>query len=75
MILLMQGVYVDWKDLVLNTDCITNARVIVTRLVKGRLSDTTKKVVVPVTAGHENITLALPCEDVLPYSIQVNEMP
>ena len=61
-----------WEGIVLNHECITDARVIVTLLVKGRLSDSTKIVVVPVPDGHENITLVLPCEDALPYTLQVS---
>merc|ERR1719154_961945 len=57
--------------MVLNTECVTAARVVITRLVKGRLSDSTKRVVVDVPKGHENITLVLECDDSLPYSIQI----
>ena len=55
----------------LNPECIKETRVVITRLVKGRLSDSTKRVIVPVPYGHENITLVLPCEDSLPYTLQV----
>ena len=55
----------------LNNECVTETRIIVTRLVKGRLSDTTRRVVVPVPPGRENFTLALLCDDTLPYRIQV----
>ena len=49
--------------------------IIVSRLVKGRLSDSMKTVRVPVAGGEDNITLALECEDKLPYNIQVNTLP
>ena len=49
-----------------------NVVIIVSRLVKGRLSDTMKTVRVPVAGGSDNITLVLDCEDKLPYKIQVN---
>ena len=67
----LKGVFVDWEGMVLNNECVTETRIIVTRLVKGRLSDTTRRVVVPVPPGRENFTLALLCEDTLPYRIQV----
>ena len=67
----LKGVFVDWEGMVLNNECVTDTRIIVTRLVKGRLSDTTKRVVVPVPLGRENFTLVLLCEDTLPYNIQV----
>ena len=69
--LLFQGLFLDWEGIVLNAECVSAAKVVITRLVKGRLSDITKRVVVDVPRGHENITLVLECEDFLPYSIQV----
>ena len=51
-----------------------NVVIIVSRLVKGRLSDTTKTVRVPVPGGADNITLVLDCEDKLPYRVQVNAL-
>ena len=61
----------DWSDLIVNTECVNKIIVVVSRLVVGRLSDTVKTVRIPVHQGETNITLALPCEDKLPYSIQV----
>ena len=41
---------------------------------KGRLSDTTKTVRVPVAGAADNVTLVLDCEDKLPYRVQVNTL-
>ena len=35
-----QGVFLEWEGIVLNKECVKRARLLVTRLVKGRLSDT-----------------------------------
>ena len=51
-----------------------NVVIIVSRLVKGRLSDSMKTVRVPVPGGADNITLILDCEDKLPYRVQVNTL-
>ena len=67
----LKGVFVDWKDLVINTKCVKKVVIVVSRLVKGRLSDHVKTVRVPVPPGQHNMTLALQCEDKLPYNIQV----
>ena len=84
----LKGLLVDWSGLVANTDCVRyrglkfilnvllisrrNVVIIVSRLVKGRLSDTMKTVRVPVAGGADNFTLVLDCEDKLPYMVQVN---
>ena len=62
---------VDWAGLTVNMECVRNIEVVVSRLVKGRLSDHVKTVRVPVTRGSDNITLVLPCDDMLPYTVQV----
>ena len=84
----LKGLFVDWSGLVANTDCVRyhgvtfifkclsisrrNVVIIVSRLVKGRLSDTMKTVRVPVAGAADNFTLVLDCEDKLPYMVQVN---
>ena len=52
-------------------DCVRNIELVVSRLVKGRLSDHVKTVRVPVQRDRDNITLVLPCDDMLPYTVQV----
>ena len=68
---LWPGVLLDWEGLVLNTECVKKTVIVVSRLVKGRLSDSVKTVRIAVPRSRTNFTLALPCEDLLPYSIQV----
>ena len=67
----LKGVLLDWDGLVLNTECVRKTVIVVSRLVKGRLSDSVKTVRIAVPRSTTNFTLALPCDDVLPYSIQV----
>jgi len=67
----LKGAFLDWENMVLNMECVKRIEVIVSRLVKGRLSDSVKTIRVPVPRDQENITLVLPCDDMLPYEIQV----
>ena len=67
----LKGVFLDWDGLVLNTECVRKTVIVVSRLVKGRLSDSVKTVRIEVPRDRTNFTLALQCEDLLPYSIQV----
>ena len=67
----LKGVLLDWDGLVLNTECVKKTVIVVSRLVKGRLSDSVKTVRIAVPRSRTNFTLALPCEDLLPYSVQV----
>jgi hypothetical protein len=66
-------VQLNWTGLVHNSVCVRVARVVVTRLVKGMLSDWTKSVVVAVdrSAALQGALLQLQCSDTLPYTLRV----
>ena len=69
----LKGILLDWEGLVLNTECVKKTVIVVSRLVKGRLSDSVKTVRISVPRDRTNFTLVLPCDDLLPYSIQVRD--
>ncbi|XP_023329481.1 uncharacterized protein LOC111702132 isoform X2 [Eurytemora carolleeae] len=68
----IRGIEVDWSASLINSVCISTGEIVVSRLVVGAISDTVKKIKVPVVYSDERSTLSLPCQDSILYNINVN---